>query len=194
MRTPSTWHATMSGVAEPAERPDGGGPRGGADRGEPAEPVTDEQRLAEHGRQLAEAVDATLPGWVVRCVEDRVRAYLGDVSESVHAEAAAAGEQARHAVTPPLRALFDTDVDEQWTGPLAIIRRAVPYPTAVLQRAGIAAVDRDEAAEALFPDDVYDLTPASFADIDPSIQELGIAWGAAKAHVVLARRRAEGKR
>jgi hypothetical protein len=159
----------------------------------PPEPSSDEQRVAEHGRRLAEGVDAALPGWVVQCVEDRVRAHLGDVSEAVHADAAAAGEQARQMVMPPLRALLETDVDEQWTGPLAIIRRAVPYPTGVLQHAGIPSVTRDDAAEALFPADIYDLTPASFGDIAPSIQELGIVWGAAKAHVVLTRRRAEGR-
>jgi putative CocE/NonD family hydrolase len=45
-----------------------------------------------------------------------------------------------------------------------------------------------------FPDDAYDLGPASFADIDPSLHEPGLMWGAAKAHVHLARRRAEGLR
>jgi hypothetical protein len=45
-----------------------------------------------------------------------------------------------------------------------------------------------------FPDDVYDLTPASFADVDPALHEPGLVWGAAKAHVHLARRRRQGKR
>ena len=47
---------------------------------------------------------------------------------------------------------------------------------------------------ASFPDDPYDLTPGSFADVDPSLHEPGLVWGAAKAHVVLARRRREGRR
>jgi hypothetical protein len=41
---------------------------------------------------------------------------------------------------------------------------------------------------------VYDLTPASFADVDPALHEPGLVWGAAKAHVHLARRRREGRR
>ena len=37
-----------------------------------------------------------------------------------------------------------------------------------------------------FPDDVYDLSPATFADVDPALHEPGLVWGAAKAHVHLA--------
>ena len=50
-------------------------------------------------------------------------------------------------------------------------------------------MERDAQAERLFPDDDYDLAPASFADIDPSVHEPGLVWGAAKAHVILKRRR-----
>jgi hypothetical protein len=37
------------------------------------------------------------------------------------------------------------------------------------------------------------VVPASFADLDSTVHEPGIVWGAAKAHVVLRRRRAEGR-
>jgi hypothetical protein len=93
-----------------------------------------------------------------------------------------------------VRALLETDVDEQRTGPLAIVREAVVHPTGVLARAGVPPVVRDEHAERLFPDDAYDLTPGAFADLDPALHEPGLVWGAAKAHVVLARRRREGLR
>ena len=53
---------------------------------------------------------------------------------------------------------------------------------------------RDEVAVRQFPDDVYDLVPASFAEVDPELHEPGLVWGAAKAHVHLARRRSEGAR
>ena len=49
-------------------------------------------------------------------------------------------------------------------------------------------VERDDFRRAHFPDDVYDLTPSSYAELDPSLQELGITWGAAKAHLHLRRR------
>jgi hypothetical protein len=64
----------------------------------------------------------------------------------------------------------------------------------VLAAAGVPPVGRDEVARRLHPDDDYDLTPASFADISPELHEPGLVWGAAKAHVVLARRRREGLR
>jgi hypothetical protein len=74
-----------------------------------------------------------------------------------------------------------------------LLRAAVRIPTGVLAAAGVAPVDRDDFARRNFPDDPYDLTPASFADVDESLREPGLVWGAAKAHVHLARRRDEGR-
>ena len=93
-----------------------------------------------------------------------------------------------------MHALLALDIDEQRTGPLALIRQAVPYPTEVLRAAGVPPVDRDEFAARQFPDDVYDLAPTSFGELDPDLQEVGLVWGAAKAHVHLSRRRADGQR
>ena len=33
----------------------------------------------------------------------------------------------------------------------------------------------------MFPHDVYHLGPAAFAEVDPQLNDLAIAWGAAKA-------------
>ena len=88
-----------------------------------------------------------------------------------------------------MRALLALDVDAQPTTPLALVRGAVRYPTEVLASAGVRPVDRDPMAAEGFPDDVYDLTPGSLADLDPALVEAGIAWGAAKAHTVLRRRK-----
>ena len=131
---------------------------------------------------------------MVRCVERLATAWQGEVDPSVRADAEEAGLRARADVGPRVHALLDTDVDEQWTSPLHLVRQAVHYPTEVLQRAGVPVVVRDSFAEEVFPDDVYDLAPASFADVDPGLAEPGIEWGAAKAHVVLTRRRREGRR
>ncbi len=90
---------------------------------------------------------------------------------------------------PLLRTLLATDVDAQRANPLAILRQAVRYPNEVLAAAGVPAVRRDAHAERLFPDDAYDLGPAAFGDLHPSVHEPGLVWGAAKAHVILARRR-----
>jgi hypothetical protein len=81
-----------------------------------------------------------------------------------------------------VRRLLEADIDDQGTTPLAIVRAAaVPYPTEVLREAGVPPVQRDEMAERLFPDDLYDLTPASFADLGSELKDVGLAWGAAKA-------------
>jgi hypothetical protein len=77
--------------------------------------------------------------------------------------------------------LLAADIDEQRSTPLTLLRQAVRYPTRVLQDAGAAPLARDRFAERAFPDDIYDLTPASLADVDPALTEPGIAWGAAKA-------------
>jgi hypothetical protein len=144
---------------------------------------------------LLVAVDGALAGWVERSVADRYRSWAGnEAPDEVVAAARAAGERARDDVVPALRRLLTTDVDDQQGNPLAILRAAVRHPTGVLASAGVPAVVRDPQAERMFPDDAYDLTPATFGDLHPSVHEPGLVWGAAKAHVVLARRRREGRR
>jgi hypothetical protein len=137
--------------------------------------------VEEHAAALADAIEAALPAWVERSVERVIRAWKGGVDDGARAAAAAAGRQAAVEVGPQVRALLDTDIDAQWTTPLSLVRGAVRYPTAVLHAAGVPPVLRDEQQERLFPEDVYDLTPASFADVDPPLADVGVAWGAAKA-------------
>ena len=137
--------------------------------------------MDEQAKALADAIEAALPAWVARSVE-RVLAQTGRRADpAVTAAAAAAGVRARDEIGPQVRALLEADVDEQRTTPLSILRTAVRYPTAVLRDAGVPPIERDDFAREAFPDDVYDLTPASFADVDPSLFEPGVAWGAAKA-------------
>ncbi len=94
---------------------------------------------------------------------------------------------------PELRSLLATDVDAQRANPLAVLRGATRFAHAVLADTGVPAMPRDQFARRSFPDDVYGLVPATWSDIDPSLHELGITWGAAKAFVHKARRRAEGQ-
>lgn len=143
--------------------------------------MTADPDVAPKAEALADAVEATLPGWVERSVERRLVGWSGGADPAAMTEARAAGEAARQEVGAAVRALLDQDIDEQRTNPLALLRAAVDYPAGVLRRAGVPPVQRDEFSETRFPDDVYDLTPASFADIDPSLQDPGLAWGAAKA-------------
>ncbi|MEY2403138.1 MAG: hypothetical protein QOD38_689 [Acidimicrobiaceae bacterium] len=146
--------------------------------------------LLEYGRQLADAIEAALPGWVSRSVEGRWRDWQGtDASPELVDAGRAAGERAAADVAVAVRALLELDVDEQRVNPLALVRRAVSYPTDVLRAAGVPPVVRGEFDERTFPDDIYGLTPASFADVDPALHEPGLFWGAAKAHAHLSRRR-----
>lgn len=120
--------------------------------------------LAEATERLAVAVEQTVPGWVERCVRSRSPdAPVGDAPAEAARWAAAA-----------IRDLGGRT-------PLQVLRTAVRYPTAVLKAAGVPPVERDEFSRERFPDDVYDLTPMSFADVAPELAELGIVWGAARA-------------
>jgi len=148
----------------------------------------------EPAEELAAALDGAIAPWVERSVVRLVTAYRGDVPPDVLASARDAGRRARAEVGAELRAFLALDVDRQATNPLAILRAAVRYPTAVLRDAGVPPVRRDEFKEQAFPDDVYDLVPATWKDVDPSLQEPGIVWSAWKAKTVLDRRRAEGRR
>ncbi|MBV8385240.1 MAG: hypothetical protein JO155_00465 [Acidimicrobiia bacterium] len=130
---------------------------------------------------LADAIEAVLPSWVERSVVRVMTAWNGEVDDDVRAAAAEAGQRAAAEVVPELRALLEADIDDQRTTPLSLLRAAVRYPTAVLENAGVPPVQRDEQQERLFPDDVYDLAPATFADVDPALADAGMAWGASKA-------------
>jgi hypothetical protein len=137
--------------------------------------------VEEHGRALAEAISAVLPGWVERSVRRRLE-DAGRGADPVVLEAAAdAGRRAADEVGRAARTLLEADIDHQPTTPLSLLRGAVRYPAAVLREAGVPPIARDEVQEALFPEDEYDLSPATFADVDPSLAEPGLVWGAAKA-------------
>src|SRR5690606_15711821 len=113
-----------------------------------------EAQLAACAAELADAAEAALAPWVEAAVRARVEQWTGaEPDDDVQAEAREAGRQATAAVLPALRELLATDVDEQRSTPLSVLRRAVAHPTAVLARAGVPHVQRDELAEAAFPDD-----------------------------------------
>jgi hypothetical protein len=150
--------------------------------------------LNEYAETLLTATLAAIPGWVGRSVESVAR-QAGieiDVDGALAIDEAAA--EALAVIGARLRQLLDTDVDEQRSNPLAILRGAIVYPTSVLRSLGVVAVARHQFEAERFPDDIYGLTPATWADIDESLYEPGIVWGAWKAKTVLDRRRGEGRR
>ena len=146
---------------------------------EPTAPLADDEaRLAVLAQLLADGIVAALPGWVARCVAARSAGAVLD-DDAV----ADAGRRAVQEVGPLVRELLAADIDEQRTGPLALVRDAVRYPASVLSAAGVVPVQRDAEAVRLFPDDAYDLSPGSFAELNPDLRVPGLEWGAAKAYV-----------
>lgn len=132
-------------------------------------------------KALADGICEALPGWVERSVERLLVAYEGAADPAVMVAAREAGVRAAAEVGSRVRVLLAADIDEQRSNPLSLVRSAISYPTEVLRRAGVPPVERDSFAEERFPDDDYDLTPTSFADLDEGLRELGLRWGAAKA-------------
>ena len=135
-----------------------------------------EALLAEQGSRLAEAVAAALPGWVTRTLRSRAPDVGDDVVAVVTAEVEAD-------VLGDLRALLARDVDDQRQSPLAVVRRAAETVGGALDGLGVPRPTRDDQQRALFPDDVHDVVPASFADLSEEAGQAGITWGAAKAFV-----------
>lgn len=149
----------------------------------------DDEAFAAISAELLEAVAGALPGWVERSVVDRATEAGIVLDDAARLVARTAGADAVATVVPRLQALLATDVDEQRTNPLSVLRGAVRFPTAVLASLGVPPRERDAFAVRSFPEDAYDLSPAAFADIDPELHEHGLRWGAAKAYVHLRRRR-----
>lgn len=148
--------------------------------------------MDEYSAGLLEAVTAAVPGWVERCVVSVARTQrltLDGAGEAI----AAAGAAAQAEVSERLRALLETDVDDQRGNPLDVLRRSVGHATAVLTDLGARPVQRDEFAQRVFPDDLFGLSPAAFSDVSEDLVEPGIMWGAWKAKTVLDRRRSEGR-
>jgi hypothetical protein len=144
----------------------------------------DEAQLAEYALGLASQLREDLPAWVERSVASRTDL---DLTVASHA----AGVAAAADLGGQIDELLACDIDQQRSTPLTLLRHAVRYPTEVLALAGVPESRRDDFSRRSFPDDGYDLAPASLADISLAAQEAGIHWGAAKAHVHLARRRVD---
>ena len=150
----------------------------------------DDRALARYSDELVRAIESSIGDWVESRVQTVLLAQHRRIDEPTAALIAAVRHDATSEVLSELRAVLALDIDEQRTNPLSILRAAVRYPTRVLRAVAAQPVERDEFDERAFPDDVFALTPAAFADFGPAAHDAGIVWGAAKAHVHLQRRRA----
>ena len=145
--------------------------------------------LTELGQELAQELEIALPGWVEARVRFIYQAWTLDWSEEIASDAQEAGKKCATEVGLRLRELLESGIEQQDTNPMSILRSATSYPTQVLKNYDVPPIERDDFLEDTFPDDVYGLTPAAFSDFGQNAHELGIAWGAAKAHTHLSRRR-----
>jgi hypothetical protein len=109
-------------------------------------------------------------------------------------EASRVAEQQAALALDAMEELLAADVDAQRLNPLALLRAAAISAGALLAQHGITPVMRDDFEVRTFPEDHYRLVPATWLDVDPGLQEVGITWGAWKAAMVLHRRREEGLR
>jgi hypothetical protein len=149
----------------------------------PADPDA-EAALRAYADDLCVAVDAAIRPWVVGLVVAR--------APELEDDATAVASRVADAAMPRLRELLAADLDAQRSTPLQVLRGSLAPVTELLAAAGVPAPRRDAQAERIDPGDRYDLGPAAFADLGEAVAEAGLTWGAAKAHVHLARRRAAG--
>jgi hypothetical protein len=155
--------------------------------------VTRDVQLPEPAAELLAVATIVAPSWLTRITRTASsKTDLDHDSFEVELERMVAEESAR--LVDALEALLGTDVDEQRTNPLSLFRHAVRGPTALLIAHGVPRPPADPFASAHFPDDAYRLGPASWSDVDPTLHDPGLAWGAWKAMTVLRRRRDEGRR
>jgi len=141
----------------------------------------DEAMLRDYAAKLTDAVGKVATNWLYQLVDTRLPGSATAAAQRL--------DQAASELMDQLSELLAKDIADQAVGPLELLRRAVSVPTEVLAEAGVAPVERDPFAMKNFPDDIYGLTPANFGEVDPSLHEPGLVWGAAKAHVHLRRRR-----
>jgi len=151
--------------------------------------LVDETRLAMIAAELADALEAVVPTWIERVTQKRAAMAGVVVTKEVRVRLLDAGVVTAATVGPHVRAVLTADVDAGAENPLAVLRKALGPATEALRELGVPRFPRDEFARRVFPDDDYDLAPTSFADVDESLHELGLMWGAARAHLHLRRRR-----
>ncbi len=156
--------------------------------------MTDDGQPIDPPGDLLAAADGATARWLRTALERAAR--RGGVAPGELDPAAMADVVARTSATilSDLAALLAQDVDDQRTNPLSIYRSHLAEPTELLRAHSVATPSGDRFAADRFPDDPYQLGPATWSDIGDDLHGPGLVWGAWKAKLVLDRRRDEGKR
>lgn len=158
-----------------------------SDEATPRESPEDAARLQDYADTFTEAVARHIGPWVERSLQTRLASANIDVDSAVTEQVRTTRDHVAGRVIDAFRLLMNTDIDQQRTTPLEIIRGAVPLMTAMLEQHHVAPVERDPFDQQQFPHDLYGLSPHHVSDIDESLHEAALVWGAAKAHVHLQR-------
>lgn len=143
---------------------------------------------ADYAGELLATSREVVPGWLAGLV-GRVTVNEADLDRAQPILDRAATE-----LLAQLEHLLNVDVDAQTDNPLSLFRRATLPVTEFLADLGCRPVPRDPFEVEHQPDDVFALMPATWTDIDESLGDPGLAWGAWKAMTILQRRRDEGLR
>lgn len=136
-------------------------------------------------RQLLTVAERVVPSWVRSSIER----HLVDANAGPSRDINAVIDRVAAGALRDLRDLLSLDPEQQSTNPLTVLRRATVPITAFLNESGVAPVRRDEFQQRSFPDDLYDLCPATWADVSDELVEPGLEWGAWKAAVIISRHR-----
>lgn len=141
--------------------------------------LTDEMRLRETALRFSDAIYVALPRWIDRVVTDRAGADTDFSEDEIAVFIERAGKAAQTDIGEKARLLLDSAATKP-ADLLQLLQSAVHYPTGVLHYLGVEQAQRGAFAQAAWPEDIYELTPKSMADIDESLEEPFTRWDAAR--------------
>lgn len=154
--------------------------------------MTSEVQSDDPVAELVAVIEQVTAPWVRRSVEEAARRQ--GVDPTGWDDLGPLVDEVADDLVRRLGDLLATDVDEQRSNPLSLYRGSVVVPTEYLRRRGVPEPAPDAFDADRFPDDPYQLGPATWSDVAPDLHTPGLVWGAWKAMTVLARRRDEGLR
>lgn len=94
---------------------------------------------------------------------------------------AASLDDGAHWLGSALDELLVEPFERQRRGPLEVFQEAMRFPTVALTGAGRDPIGRDASVVNALPGDIYDLAPASSAQLGEEVWHAHVRWGAAKA-------------
>ena len=141
--------------------------------------------MGEPVQRLLEVAERVTPVWARRLLDRVAAAHEKPTAEQSDEAVAAVTAMVKHG----LQELCSQDPEAQRTNPLTIFRQATTPITELAVSLGVPPVRRDEFETRSFPDDLYGLCPATWADISEELVEPGLEWGAWKAAVIISRHR-----